>query len=355
MTIDFETIRGLPKVLLHDHLDGGLRPKTIVELARDQDVELPTDDPQGLADWFHRGAQRGSLPLYLEGFGLTTAVMQTKDALRRVAKERAEDLIADGVVYAEIRFAPCLHVLSGLNLEDVMGAVLEGFREGSADDRDVVVRTIVCALRNMDPVTSLQMAELAVEFRNRGVVGFDLAGDESGHPPKDHLEAFQFLRRENCNITIHAGEAFGLSSIWQAVQFCGAHRIGHATRLYEDLPGLVGESESRGTLAAYLRDQRFLLEMCLSSNVHTGAATSLEEHPFPRYYRDGFRVTLNTDNILMSDTTLSREWELAHQLYDLEIADFRKLALNGINGSFLRYPDRVKLRQERIESAYDAL
>ncbi len=354
MTLDFETIRKLPKVLLHDHLDGGLRPASIVEMARDQNVDLPTEDPKELADWFHRGAQRGSLPLYLEGFGLSTAVMQTKESLRRVARERAEDLVADGVVYGEIRFAPCLHVAGGLNLEEVMNAVLEGFREGSRDGKDVEVRTIVCALRNMDPATSLEMAEIAVDFRTRGVVGFDLAGDESGHPPKQHLEAFQFLRRENFNITIHAGEAFGLSSIWQAVQYCGAHRIGHATRLYEDLPALEDESESQGLVAHYLRDQRILLEMCLSSNVHTGACASLEEHPFLRYYRDGFRVTLNTDNILMSDTTLSREWQIAHDMFGLGLADFRKLAVNGINGSFLHYPERTKLRQERIESVYDA-
>ncbi|MEM7260714.1 MAG: adenosine deaminase [Planctomycetota bacterium] len=352
MSLDLDRIRELPKVLLHDHLDGGLRPETAVDLSQQQGKELPTEDPGELAEWFHRGAQRGNLPLYLEGFSVTCSVMQTEEALHRVAKERAQDLVKDGVVYAEIRFAPCLHVNEGLNLEQVMAAVLDGFREGSRDGKDVEVRTLVCALRNMSPETSLEMAELAVDFRDRGAVGFDLAGDESGHPPKKHLDAFQFLRRENFPITIHAGEAFGVSSIWQAIQYCGAHRIGHATRLYEDFHE---NAENRGTLAQYVLDQRILLEMCLSSNVHTGACDSLDEHPFPNYYREGFRVTLNTDNILMSNTTLSDEWEIAHRMWGLGLEDFRKLALNGINGSFLHYPERVKLRRERIDAVYDEL
>ncbi len=347
-----ELIARLPKALLHDHLDGGLRPQTIVELARDLQVSLPTTDAGELETWFHRGAQTGDLPTYLEGFRVTTSVMQSEEALERVASERVEDLIADGVVYAEIRFAPMLHVDRGLNLESVVNAVLRGFASASDSDRKCVVRLIVCGLRNREASSSLEMAELAVDFRDRGVVGFDLAGDESGHPPKRHLDAFQFLRRSNFYITIHAGEAFGLSSIWQAIQFCGAHRIGHATRLYEDFSE---ESESQGNLANYIRDQRILLEMCLSSNVHSGACDRLEDHPFPKYYDSGFMVTLNTDNILMSATSLSREWAIARDLFGLGLGDFQQLAENAVLGSFCPWPERTQIVKERIRPVYAAL
>lgn len=348
-SLTYETIRSLPKSSLHDHLDGGLRPETIIELADQQGIELPERDPEELRRWFHRGADRGSLPLYLEGFAVTTAVMQTKESLHRVARERVEDLIEEGVVYAEIRFAPILHVAQGLNLEEVLTAVLDGIREASDDDRKIVARILVCAMRNMDPATSLEMAELAVDFRDRGVVGFDLAGDESGHPPKKHLEAFQFLRRQNFNITIHAGEAFGVQSIWQAIQYCGAHRVGHATRLTEDF---VEGTLRSGTLASYLRDQRILLEMCLSSNVHTGACPDLAHHPFPLFFREGFRICLNTDNDLMSATTLSREWMIAHERWGLGGRDFLRLACEGVEGSFLEFPERQKVIQDRIKPAY---
>lgn len=340
-TLNLEMVRSLPKVSLHDHLDGGLRPATIVELAQQAGVTLPCEDPAELQSWFHRGANRGSLPLYLEGFAVTTAVMQTEDSLRRVAREKAEDLIADGVVYAEIRFAPILHVDGGLNLEQVMNSVLAGFREGTYGTT-LECRVIVCALRSMDADASLEAAELAVQYRDRGVVGFDLAGDESGHPPKRHLEAFQYLRRQNFNITIHAGEAFGVSSIWQAIQFCGAHRIGHATRLDEDITDREG-SASKGTLAQYILDKRIPLEMCLSSNVHTGAVEKLEDHPFPRYFREGFRVSLNTDNTLMSATTLSDELLLAHRLFGLGLDDLEELALNSIKGAFIHFNERLQM------------
>lgn len=348
-TLTYETLQKLPKSSLHDHLDGGLRPATIVELADQQGIELPERDPEALERWFHRGSDRGSLPLYLEGFAVTCGVMQTEEALHRVARERVEDLIAEGVVYAEIRFAPILHVDRGLNLEAVLKSVLDGIREASDDDRKIVVRVLVCSLRNMDAATSLQMAELAVDFRDRGVVGFDLAGDESGHPPKHHLDAFQFLRRENFNITIHAGEAFGIQSIWQAIQYCGAHRIGHATRLTEDFQD---GKLAQGTLASYLRDQRILLEMCLSSNVHTGACPDLASHPFPHFFEEGFRICLNTDNDLMSATTLTREWQIAHERWGLTGRDFLRLACDGVDGSFLGFPERQKLIQERIKPAY---
>ncbi|MEO1231922.1 MAG: adenosine deaminase [Myxococcota bacterium] len=349
--LDDATICKLPKTLLHDHLDGGLRPATIVELADAADFELPTRDPEELGDWFHRGARRGSLPLYLEGFWVTCGVMQTEAALRRVARERVEDLIADGVVYAELRFAPFLHTERGLSLDEVMDAVFDGLREGSDDGRRCVVRMLICGLRNLEPKSSLEMAALAVRFRERGVVGFDLAGDEAGHPPKKHLEAFQYLRRANFNITIHAGEGFGLSSIWQALQYCGAHRIGHGTRLYEDLEE---GSPSEGTLADYVRDHRILLEMCLSSNVHTAAVESFAAHPFQKYFQAGFRCTLNTDNTLMSATTLSQEWQIARDHYGLGLADFERLAVDGVLGSFLPYAERRALIDERIRPAYQA-
>lgn len=351
MALDFETIRGLPKVLLHDHLDGGLRPQTIIELARERNVELPSGDPEGLEEWFFRGANRGSLPLYLEGFGVTCSLMQDKDALRRIAAERVEDLAEDGVVYGEVRFAPILHIEEGLNLEEVMDAVIEGVTSG-CEKTGIDVRLIVCALRNMPPENSLEMAELAVDFRDRGVVGFDLAGDESGHPPKKHIDAFQYLGRCNFNITIHAGEAFGISSIWQAIQYCGAHRIGHATRLVEDFAEHHGNQLSRGTLAKYILDKRISLEMCLSSNLHTGAISELKDHPFPRVLKEGYRVTLNVDNYLMSSMTLSGEWQLAQQLFGIGLDHFEILALNGAKGAFCGHGERVALIRNSLLDAY---
>jgi len=349
--LDLETIRGLPKVLLHDHLDGGLRPLTIIELARERKIELPSSDPEELEAWFFRGANRGSLPLYLEGFGVTCSLTQDTEALRRIALERVEDLAADGVVYAEIRFAPILHIQGGLNLEQVMESVLGGIHRG-CEKTGIDARVIVCALRNMDPAISLEMAELAVDFRDRGVVGFDLAGDESGHPPKKHIEAFQYLRRCNFNITIHAGEAFGISSIWQAIQYCGAHRIGHATRLVEDFAEHHGGQLSGGTLAKYILDKRISLEMCLSSNLHTGAIEDVKEHPFLRVLQEGYRVTLNVDNYLMSATTLSSEWDLAQRVFGIGIDQFEILALNGAKGAFCGHSDRVALIRNSLLEAY---
>ncbi|MGE3166632.1 MAG: adenosine deaminase [Planctomycetota bacterium] len=350
MSLDF--VRELPKVLLHDHLDGGLRPSTIVELAREQGVEIPTQDPQELEQWFHRGANRGSLPLYLEGFRVTCGVMQTEAALRRVAREKAEDLARDGVVYAEVRFAPILHTEKGLNLEQVMNAVIQGLEEGCAG-RNLRCAVIVCALRNMAPALSLVAAELAVDYRDRGAVGFDLAGDEAGHPPKQHIEAFQYLLRQNFSITIHAGEAFGLSSIWQAIQICGAHRVGHATRLYEDMVDRDGKMV-KGPMAQYILDKRIPLEMCLSSNVHTGAVRSLEEHPFVRYLREGFRVTLNTDNTLMSATTLSDELYLAHRLYGLDLNDLQDVTMQSMKSAFVHFQERIDIMDKVIRPGYAA-
>ena len=353
MPLTDSTIRTLPKVLLHDHLDGGLRPQTIVELARDQKYNgLPTSDAGELADWFHRGAQRGSLPLYLEGFAHTCGVMQTEEALERVAYEMLEDMRADGVVYVETRFAPVFHTDKGLHWDDVVSAVLTGLERGRKDF-GVEFGLIICAMRNMN--LSVQMAELAVDFRDRGVVGFDLAGEEGGFPPKKHIDAFHYIQRENFNITIHAGEAFGKESIWQAIQWCGAHRIGHATRLIDDIAVDAQDPTSvvkMGDLAQYVLDKRIPLELCLSSNVHTGAAESLATHPFGTYYRAKFRVTLNTDDRLMSDTTLSKEFSLARDTFGLGPDDFEKITINSMKSAFIPYEGRIALIYDVIKPGY---
>jgi len=335
-----EMIRRLPKVELHDHLDGGVRPETIIELAEEYGVELPATDRDELAQWFHRGADRKSLSLYLEGFRVTLAVMQTEEALTRIAREAVEDLAAANVVYAEVRFAPVLHTEKGLNLETVVHAVLRGLREGREKTR-VECRLIICAMR--DRSDSLEMAELAAAFREKGVVGFDIAGDEYGHPPKKHIEAFRYIRQKNFNITIHAGEAFGPESIWQAIQICGAHRIGHATRLVEDMVVHGTRIEKLGSLAHFIRDKRVPMEMCLSSNVQTGAAASLDEHPFPTYYRNNFRVFLCTDNRLMSNTTLGDEMFLAVKHYNLTLRDLEKITINTMKSSFIHHDARIRL------------
>jgi len=346
-------IRSLPKVLLHDHLDGGLRPQTAIELARDQHYQsLPTTDAGELAQWFQRGAQRGSLPLFLEGFVHTCGVMQTEEALERVAYEMMEDMHRDGVVYVETRFAPVFHTDKGLHWDEVLTAVLKGLDRGRRDF-GVEYGLIVCAMRNMQ--LSQEMAELAVDFRERGVVGFDLAGEEGGFPPKKHVNAFHYIQRENFNITIHAGEAFGKESIWQAIQWCGAHRIGHATRLIEDI-GLDKDDPTKvarfGYLAQYILDKRIPLEICLSSNVHTGATPSLEQHPFGIYYRYKFRVTLNTDDRLMSDTTMTKEFKVAHQVFKLGVDDFEKVTINAMKSAFIPYKWRVQLIYDVIKPGY---
>jgi adenosine deaminase len=344
-----EMIKRLPKVELHDHLDGGVRPATIIELAKKQKVKLPTQDPGELAVWFHRGADRKSLALYLEGFATTLAVMQTEEALERIACETLEDLAEDNVIYAEIRFAPVLHLGGNLNLETVVRSVLRGLEQGS---RKTGVRygLILCAMR--DQTASLETAELAVSFREKNVVGFDLAGDEYGHPPKKHLDAFEFIRRMNFNITIHAGEAFGMESIWQAIQYCGAHRIGHATRLVEDMSVHGTRIEKMGSLASFIRDKRLPLEMCLSSNIHTGAAASLDDHPFPIYYRNDFRVFLGTDNRLMSNTTLGKELYLAATHYGLTLRDLEKITINAMKSAFLHYDERIRLIFDALKPGY---
>lgn len=345
-----EIIREVPKVLLHDHLDGGLRPQTIIELAKDIKYnKLPTNDPDELAAWFHEGANKGNLVEYLRGFEHTTAVMQTKEALERVAFEMMEDMYHDGVVYVETRFAPVFHTQKGLHWEEVVQAVLNGLEKGK-QTYGVGYGLIICAMRNMK--LSLEMAELAVDFRDRGVVGFDLAGEEGGYPPKKHIEAFQYIQRANFNITIHAGEAWGKESIWQALQWCGAHRLGHATRLIEDMTVIDGELVAMGSLAQYVLDKRIPLEICLLSNVHTGAVKSLEQHPFNIYYKNKFRVFLNTDDRLMSNTTMSNEFKVAAEVFGLTLEDMEKLTINAMKSAFIHYNERIYYIYNVIKPGY---
>src|SRR5882762_6384304 len=350
MKLDRKLLQSLPKVLLHEHLDGVLRPQTVVDLAKDVGyVELPTTDPQALAEWFHQGANQGSLAKYLEGFEHTIAVMQTEEALERVAYEQAEDLSRDGVVYFETRFAPIFHTKKGLTHQQVVSSVLKGLARGR-QDFGIHSGLIICAMRNMN--VSLDMAELAVDFRERGVVGFDLAGEEGGYPPKKHVDAFHYIQRQNFNITIHAGEGFGKESIWQAIQYCGAHRIGHGTRLIDDIAVADGKAVKLGDLAQYVLDKRIPLEICLLSNVHTGAARSLSEHPFKILHQEKFRVTLNTDNRLMSDTTLTKEFEAAGDAFGLSLEDFEKITINAMKSAFLPYDQRCDFIYSVIKPGY---
>ncbi len=350
--LDEELLIRLPKVALHEHLDGCLRPATILDLAKQIGYEeLPESDPILLGDWFARGANRGSLGEYLEGFAHTIAVMQTASALERVAYEFLEDQKNDGVVYAEVRFAPHFHTGGELGLDAVMRSVLDGLNRASKE-HDVGFGLIVCAMRNGAPEFSEDMAELAVSYRTAGCVGFDLAGEETGNPAKVHVDAFQLVKRQNFNITIHAGESFGPASIWQALQFCGAHRIGHGTRIIEDIVMHEGKVIQVGNLAQYIIDHRIPLEICLSSNVHTGAAASLAEHPFPVLHKLGFRLTLNTDNRLMSATTMTKEYAIAVKHYGLSFDDLETISLNSMKSAFATYDTRCSFIFDRIKKPF---
>ncbi len=343
-------IRMLPKVLLHEHLDGGLRPATVIELAAETGYRgLPTTDAADLAAWFHRGAQRGNLPEYLEGFLHTTAVMQDAAGLERAAFEFIEDMHADGVVYAEVRFAPVYHTKHGLTEDEVVEAVVRGLERGG-QTYGTGWGLILCAMRHM--TNSLATAELAIRHRDHGVVGFDLAGGEAGFPPKRHMDAFHAIQRANFHITIHAGEAFGPESIWQALQYCGAHRLGHGTRLRDDIQFSPDGEMKLGRLAQYILDRRVPLEMCLTSNLHTGACATLEEHPFGPFFRRGFRVCLNTDDRLMSDTSMTRETTLATETFDLTLNDLEKSSLNAMKSAFAHFDERVRTISERIRPGF---
>lgn len=347
-----EMIRRIPKVELHDHLDGGVRPETVVELAEEYGVTLPASGSEDLAKWLHRGANRKNLALYLEGFGVVLTVMQRKEALERIAYEAMLDRALDNIKYVEIRFAPHLHLDEGLNLEVVVEAVLHGLERGK-EETGTAYGLILCAMRHQN--LSLEIAELAVAYRDKGVVGFDIAGDENGHPPKKHLEAFQYIRNRNFNITIHAGEAFGVESIWQSLQICGAHRIGHGTRLVEDMVIQGNRIVQMGSLAHFVKDKRIPLEMCLSSNIQTGAAESLDTHPFPLYYRNNFRVMLCTDNRLMSNTSLGNEMKIAVDYYNLTLRDLEKITINTMKSAFVHHDERIKIIYDILKPGFAAV
>jgi len=356
--LTLEQIRRAPKALLHDHLDGGLRPATVVELA-DQTgyLDLPSTDVDELARWFRTQAHSGSLVRYLEPFAHTVGVMQTPEALHRVAFEAVEDLAADNVVYAEVRFAPELHIAAGLSLDEVVEAVLAGFADGeraaASAGSPTTVRCLVTAMRHA--ARSREIAELAIRFRDRGVVGFDIAGAEAGYPPTRHLDAFEYMRSNSARFTIHAGEAFGLPSIHEAIAFCGADRLGHGVRIVDDIEDLPDGSAHLGRVANIVRDKRIPLEMCPSSNIQTGAADSIAEHPFDRLARLRFRVTVNTDNRLMSDTTMTQEMALLVEAFGYGWTDLQRFTINAMKSAFIPFDQRLAIIDEVIKPRYAVL
>jgi len=351
--LDLETIRQAPKALLHDHLDGGLRPATVVELAAEHGYDgLPTTDVDELSTWFTRGADGSSLEQYLEAFEHTVGVMQHRDAIERVAAECAEDLADDGVVYAEVRYAPEQHLEAGLTMDEVVEAVTAGFARGS-EGRGITMRSLLSAMRQQ--AHSTEIAELAVRHRDTGVVGFDIAGPEEGFPPTRHLDAFEYVQRENFHMTIHAGEAFGLPSIWEAVQFCGAERLGHGVRIVDDITYDADGVAHLGRLAAFVRDRRIPLEMCPTSNVGTGAVASVAEHPIKALHDLRFRITVNTDNRLMSDISMSREFAKLHEAFGWGLEEMRWLTINALKSCFLPFDERLAIIDTVAKPGYEKL
>jgi adenosine deaminase len=356
--LTLDTIRTAPKALLHDHLDGGLRPATVIDLAREHGYDaLPTTDVDDLTAWFRRGADRKSLELYLETFQHTFGVMQERDAIIRVAAECAEDLAADGVVYAEVRYAPELSTEHGLTLDEVVEANLEGFRIGmeraEAAGRPIVMKMLVTAMRQA--ARSVEVAECAIRWRDAGVVGFDVAGPEKGYPPTRYLDAFDRIRRENFHITIHAGESFGLPSIWEALQFAGAERLGHGVRIVDDITVQPDGSVHLGRLAAFVRDRRVPLEMCPTSNVHTGAAATIRDHPVDLLRRLRFRVTVNTDNRLMSGVSMSSELAALDEAFGIGLGEMEWLTINALKSAFAPFDERLRLINEIVKPGYARL
>jgi adenosine deaminase len=328
MELPRELIQKLPKTDLHVHLDGSVRIPTLIELAKKYQVNLPSTDPDILKKKVQSGKTCQNLSEYLQGFDITLSVMQEPDALFRVAYELAEDAAQENIWYMEVRFSPILHIRKGLKLTTIVNAVLEGLQKA---EKEFNIKTgiIICGMRNINPETSLKLAELSVAYKNKGVVGFDLAGQEESYPAKDHKEAFSLIRKNNINTTAHAGEAFGPESIHQAIHDCGAHRIGHGTRLYED-----------GDLMNYVNDHRIPLEICITSNIQTQAAKSYESHPLRFYYDYGLRVTINTDNRLVSDTTLTEEFYMVAKHLNLNLDDIKSMIMDGFKSAFL--PNRAK-------------
>jgi len=345
MSLDLVALQAFPKVCLHDHLDGALRPQTIIDLAAEVGHALPADTADDLGRWFAAAADSGSLERYLETFDHTIAVMQTAANLRRVAAEYVADLAADGVIYGETRWAPEQHLSAGLTAAQAIEAVRDGLADGMAACRargqQIEVRQLVTAMRQGEPTR--EIAKLALAYRRDSVAGFDIAGPEKGYSPSRFVESFQLLRRNNGYYTIHAGEADGCQSIWEAVQVCGANRIGHGVAIIEDIQHDERGSEVLGDFAAYVLNEQVPLEMCPSSNVQTGAVASFAEHPIHRLDRLGFCVTVNPDNRLMSATSLTREFALLAEVFDYTLSDVRRLGINAAKRVFAPYDVRQAL------------
>ena len=352
-----EQVKRLPKALLHDHLDGGLRPQTIIDIANEIGYDaLPTKDATELAIWFRESCDSGSLVRYLETFDHTIAVMQRREDIVRVARECAIDLARDGVVYAEVRGAPELFLEKGLSLSQVIEATLEGYRLGEADAKaeglQIRVVSLLCGMRQNK--RSQEVAELVVKYRDQGVGGFDIAGPEDGFPPSDQLETFEYLRGENAHFTIHAGEAYGLPSIWEAIQLCGAERLGHGVRIIDDVDFSSGQAKL-GRLASYVRDRRVPLEMCPTSNLQTGAAASIKEHPIGALAKLRFRVTVNTDNRLMSDTSMTHEMNELVNAFDWNFLDLQRVTINALKSAFIPFEERLAIIEKVVKPAYLAV
>lgn len=352
---DPASIQAAPKVLLHDHLDGGLRPETLVELADIAGYKgLPAQDPEKMRRRLESDAASASLAGYLGTFAHTVAVLQSADALERCAREAVVDLALDGVVYAELRFAPELHGDNVLRPADAVEAVLAGLRVGESDassgGHPITANLILSAIRSNH--RSLETAQLAVDYRDRGVVGFDLAGLEEGFPPSEHLEAIELVHRAGVPVTLHAGEGFGLPSIRDAVFACGAERIGHGVRIVEDIWQSPTGEMNLGAVARRVRDEGVVLEMCPSSNLHTGVVESIGTHPITMLDSLDFRVTLNTDNRLMSDTSLSREFELLTETFGCGLDSLERWTLNAAESAFLSPDERRRLVRDAIEPWY---
>ena len=349
-----DQIKRVPKALLHDHLDGGLRPETIIEIAQQIGYKkLPTDDPKKLADWFEESCNSHSLVRYLETFSHTIAVMQSKEAIIRVARECAIDLARDGVVYAEVRGAPELFTEQGLSLDQVVEATLEGYKQGMAEaaseGNKIRVESLLCGMRQNN--RSQEAAAAVVKYRDKGVVGFDIAGPEDGFPPTNQLETFEYLRKENAHFTIHAGEAYGLPSIWEAIQICGAERLGHGVRIIDDID-FSGDKPKLGPLASYVRDRRIPLELCPTSNLQTGAAKTYSEHPIGMLAKLRFRVTLNTDNRLMSRTSMSNEMSECVKSFGWKFTDLQRVTVNALKSSFIPFEERLEIIEKVVKPSY---
>lgn len=351
--MQFEDLKTLPKVALHDHLDGGLRPETVIDHLGDIGHEVPSRDADVLGEWFYDSANSGSLPTYLQTFDYTVAAMRNREHVMRVAREAVEDLAADGVVLAELRWAPEQHVTKDFSMRDAVEAVRDGMAEGveaaAGEGRTIVARQILTSMRHGDPVPDV--AELALEFRDDSVAGFDIAGAEDGFPCTRFAKVFELLRRKNFPFTIHAGEAVGPESVFEAIQLCGTRRLGHGVRLMEDID-FSGEVPALGRLAQFVLDQQILLEVCPTSNLQTGIAETIEEHPVGKLFDLGFAIAINCDNRLMSGTSMSREFAKVSDAFGWELEDFERITTDALQASFLHHDEKLQLLADVILPGY---